>query len=235
MGETAMPIGRRERRTTPTPDAASGTIRRAVRALKPGEGYWHIVPITVDQFLKLVDGEGHFELINGVIYRAPDVTIAHETLFGWLFRVSGVYVEERRLGRVFGSRTNMRIDRTSAREPDIAFVSNANLERLTRLEIAGAADFVIEVVESRDARRDAVVKQAQYEQLGVPELWVVDMHLRELRHFRLQEGRYERLPVDPEGEVEVAAIAGFRLTVAWLFQGPAFPSSLDVVNRLLGR
>lgn len=207
----------------------------AIRSLKPGRSFCADVPISVDQFLELLGEDDHLELVNGTVYRPFDVSIAHEDLFGWLLVLMRLYVEAQGLGRIYGSRTKMRVSATSAREPDIAFVAAASLDRLRRLEIAGAADLVVEIVESSASRREAVVKQAQYEELGVPELWVVDIARRQLRHFVLDQGRYVELPIDPGGEVEPRGIPGLRLNVAWLFQGPDFPSSLDVANRLLGR
>ena len=65
------------------------------------------------------------------------------------------------------------------------------------------------------------------------ELWVVDIPRRELRHFILEDGQYRRLEVGVDGVAEVTTVEGFRLRVGWLFQGPDFPSSLEVVTRLL--
>jgi hypothetical protein len=43
------------------------------------------------------------------------------------------------------------------------------------------------------------------------------------------------ITADGGGEVHARVIPGLRLTVAWFFQGPDFPSSLEVVTQLLGR
>lgn len=219
----------------PIHEAMDGTLEVALRRLRPGESLCLDVPITVEQFFDLVDEDSNVELINGVIYMRSPVTDAHEELFGWLIKVLGQYVEMRGLGRVRGSRTAMRISPSSAREPDLMFVSTASLPRLKRLEVDGPADFIIEIVDSARARREAIVKQAQYEALGVPELWVVDLPRRELRRFVLERRRYSRLPTAPGDEVEPRSVPGFRLRSSWLFQGPDFPPSLEVVTRLLGR
>lgn len=48
-------------------------------------------------------------------------------------------------------------------------------------------------------------------------------------------GRYRTVTLERDGEVHAQDIPGLRLAVAWFFQGPAFPSSLEVVTQLLGR
>jgi Uma2 family endonuclease len=78
-----------------------------------------------------------------------------------------------------------------------------------------------------------VRKQAQYQDAGVAEIWIIDLPRKELRHFVRREEGYARLSVDPEGEVRAETVDGFRLRVASLFEGPDFPSSLEVVIGLL--
>src|SRR5262245_40501672 len=218
-----------------SPRPSLRTIRKALETVRPGGTLALDTPITVDQFHRILDGTNTFELVNGVIYRPVDVTIKHETAFGWLFMVVGQYVGQRKLGKVFGSRTKMRISQTSAREPDLVFVSSDKLGLLTTLDIAGAADFAIEIVESTKSRRGAVVKQAQYQDAGLPELWILDIARSQLRRFILEAGSYVELPVDPDGEIEPRAIPGLRLKVNWLFQAPDSPSSFEVVKALLGQ
>ncbi|MGV3719394.1 MAG: hypothetical protein ACO1SX_00675, partial [Actinomycetota bacterium] len=77
--------------------------------------------------------------------------------------------------------------------------------------------------------------QAQYQDAGVTELWVIDLPRRELRQFVLSDGHYQRIEVDPAAGVTAHTVSGFQLRAEWLFQGPHFPSSLEVVTRLLGR
>jgi len=154
-------------------------------------------------------------------------------LHGWLICVVGTYVEERGLGRVLGSRSGVRLGPTSLSEPDVIYFATEHLDRIEPSGVHGIPEFIIEIVDSPVARRDAVRKQAQYQDAGVEELWVIDIPLKELRQFVLVDGRYERREVGPGGEVIARTVPGLRLEVAWLFRGPDFPSSLSVVTALL--
>lgn len=209
------------------------TVRDAIRRLKPGERLFLDTPITVDEFYELIDEDCDAELILGVITMPTPPSDPHEDLVGWLLVVLRAYLKRKQLGIVRGSRTAMRISSTSAREPDLLFVSNAHRSWVKRLELDGPADFIIEVVDSAKARHEAVMKQAQYEELGVPELWIVDLPRKELRQLVWSRGRYQHMAVDVQGEVESRQVPGFHLKVAWLFQGPDMPDILEVVHGLL--
>jgi Uma2 family endonuclease len=213
----------------------SEEVRQTIQSLKPGDTFAWDRPITIVEFCELLGAETSAELIHGVIYMTPPPSDPHEDLQGWLFFLIKGFVDGYKLGKVRGSRSGVRISATSLREPDILFFSNSSLDRMNVSGIHGAPDFIVEIVDSNDARRDAVTKQDQYGESGVQELWVIDLPRKELRHFVLQEGLYHQLSVDPDGEVEPQAVPGCRLKVAWLFQGPDFPESLSVLDQLLGR
>lgn len=208
-------------------------MRAAVAALAPGESFFLDAPITVEEYFELVDEDSATELIDGVVYMPTPPTEFHESLFIWLVKVLGQYVEVKGLGVVFGSRTGVRIGPTTFRVPDLLFVSREHLDRISTVGMTEAPDLVVEIVDSPKSRREAVEKQAKYQQIGVPELWVIDLPRREVRQFILAEGEYQRQPVEPEGEIDASVIPGFHLATAWLFQGPAFPNSFEVVHALL--
>jgi Uma2 family endonuclease len=155
-------------------------------------------------------------------------------LHGWLAVVIGSLVAERGLGQLRGPRAGVRLNPLSLTEPDLLFFGNAHLDRLSPSGVHGAPDFVVEIVDTELTRRDAVRKQAQYQDAGITELWVIDLPRKELRHFVLVDGLYERQVQEPSGEVTAHTVPGLRLRVEWLFQGPRFPSSLKVVIGLLG-
>jgi Uma2 family endonuclease len=122
---------------------------------------------------------------------------------------------------------------TSLPEPDLLFFRTEHLDRMRASGVHEAPDFAVEIVDSNTARHNAVRKQAQYQEVGVTELWVIDLPRRELRHFLLDAGTYRRVSAPAGEEVVSRTVDGFRLRVDWLFQGPDFPSSLETVTALL--
>lgn len=208
----------------------------AARSLRPGESCSLDYPLTVDEFCALFEGEGpDLELVNGVVYMTPPPSDAHESLQAWLLKVLGQYVEEARLGEVRGSRSGVRVSPTSLPKPDLLFFSTTHLDQMHPSGAHGVPDLVIEIVDSPTARRDAVRKQAQYQDAGVLELWVIDLPQRDVRQYSLEADRYQRVELGSVGEVTAQTVPGFRLRAEWLFQGPHFPSSLKLVTDLLHR
>src|SRR5437868_4530950 len=92
---------------------------------------------TFEDFCALVPDGQKADLIDGVIYMAsPDNTDADD-LFGWLFAVMCIYVEEKQLGRIFGSRVAFRLDDRNSPEPDIAFLRIESADRIERGRVEG--------------------------------------------------------------------------------------------------
>jgi len=213
--------------------ASKQDLRKRIEALKPGDVFSIDRPITIDEFCEYGSDEYGSELVNGVIYVMSPPTDRHEALATWLARVLGMYVEALGLGEVRGGRSGVGIGRTSVREPDVLFFRRERVGEMTERGVHGAPDLAVEIVDSAKARRDAVQKQAQYQEVGVAELWVIDLPQRELRQFTLDEGAFRRIPAGEPGEFASRTVQGFRLRTEWLFQGPRFPSSLEIVQNLL--
>jgi Uma2 family endonuclease len=215
-----------------SPQGKAKDLRTRIEALRPGDVFSIDRPITVEEFCEYVPDEGSAELVNGVIYVMSPPTDPHEALGMWLGRVLGLYIELRGLGEVRGSRSGVLINRTSLREPDLLFFRKERLDQMTTRGVHGAPDLAIEIVDSPKARREAVGKQAQYEAIGVAELWVIDLPRKEVRQFAFAEDELRPVAPETEGEIASRVVEGFHLQTAWLFIGPAFPSSLEVVQNL---
>jgi len=130
-------------------------LRRRIEALRPGDVFSIDRPFTVEEFCKYVSDEWRAELIDGVIHIMTPPSDPHEALSGWLFKVLGQYVEARGLGEVRAGRSDLLIDSTSLREPDLLFFRKSRLEQMTERGVHGAPDLAVEIVESprRGVRR----------------------------------------------------------------------------------
>ncbi len=228
--DRARPAKVRPRRARPL---TGEELRRRIEALRPGDVFSIDRPITVEEFCEYVSDEGQAELVNGVIYIMSPPTDLHEDVSGWLLTLLRQYTEVRKLGVVRGGRSGVLIHGTSLREPDLLFFRRSRLDLMTERGVHGAPDLAIEIVDSARARRDAVQKQVEYEQIGVQEYWVIDLPRREVRQCLLEEGRYDLQRLGPGEQLTARTVEGFHLQVEWLFQRPSFPLSLDVVNGLL--
>ena len=162
------------------------------------------------------------------------VSDAHEALFAYLHEILGMYVRERRLGRVFSQKFLVRITTYTGREPDLLFVRQDRLSIVDRVYLAGAPDLIIEIVSPHDRPNEILQKRVEYEQVGVRELWIIGQPRKRLQVFDLSDdGRYVERELSDD-TVSAATVPGFRLQTDVLWCEPAeFPSTLSIVQGLL--
>jgi Uma2 family endonuclease len=187
---------------------------------------------TFEDFCALVPDGQKADLIDGVIYMAsPDNTDADD-LFGWLFAVMSIYAEEKKLGRVFGSRVAFRLDERNSPEPDISFLRSEDSERIERGRVEGPPDLAVEIVSPESVERDYKKKRKQYQRFGVSEYWIIDDEERSVLLLRRNlRGRYQE--VSPRrGKLHSQVLTGFCLDPDWLWKHPR-PARLAIVQQLL--
>lgn len=191
-------------------------------------------PLTVTEFCDLVDEDTNAELVEGIIVMKSPVSEPHEGVFEFLYRTLGQYVEQRKLGRVRGSRTLIRITRHTGREPDLLFVSRERMDIVKTNYVDGPPDLVVEIVSPHDKPSELVAKQAEYEAAGVQEFWLINQPKQTLKVFDLSAGgEFEQRQIEG-GVLEAKTVPGFRIQVEWLWSElDQFPSTLAIVQDLL--
>jgi Uma2 family endonuclease len=192
--------------------------------------------MTYEEFLEWAHEETRAEWVDGevIVFMPPKPLHQHLVLF--LARLIAEYVDLRKLGIVMIAPFDMRLAQTrSSREPDIAFIAQRNVERITELRVEGPADLVIEIVSDDSVMRDRREKLLEYQRAGVPEYWIVDA--REGRQvfepFTLTDrGVFQLITPDGDGRIQSAVLPGFWIDPAWLWQDP-LPSPLRVLGRIV--
>jgi Uma2 family endonuclease len=188
--------------------------------------------VTFDEFCVLVNGDQKADLIDGVIYVAsPDNTDSNR-LFMWLiFLISG-FVDDKELGKVYGSRAAFRLAEHQGPEPDIAFVRKDRQHLIQRGFVDGGPDLAIEIVSPERVERDYEKKRKQYQDAGVPEYWIVDGIEETVTLLRLDlKGKYRE--VRPrKGVLHSEVLPGFWLRPDWLWQSP-LPKRTEILGQLL--
>jgi Uma2 family endonuclease len=164
------------------------------------------------------------EWVNGEVVPLMPPLIIHAELVSFLFLLMGNYVHMFGLGRIFVENTELWLPRSqSARLPDICFISNEHLDRLSTHRLEGYADLVVEVISNDSVTRDRDQKFLEYQTAGIPEYWLVDgrPRHRSARIFGLDaNGRYQALPPDDAGRLWSQVLPGFWLDPTWLWQDP---------------
>jgi Uma2 family endonuclease len=173
------------------------------------------------------------EWVDGEIVDVLTSTLRHHDVTALLFEHVRHWVERHRLGLViFGLLMRLR-DRPSGRVPDVMYIANGSMDRLTDTYLDGPADLAVEVVSLDSLKRDLRDKYVEYEAAGVPEYWLIDEPHRDA-HFYILGGdrRYHEASVGRDGIYSSMALPGLQLHIErlWHVQQSTRFEALDGVS-----
>jgi Uma2 family endonuclease len=119
------------------------------------------------------DGLRH-EIIDGEHYATPSPATRHQRIAGNLHYLLRHHLETHSIGEVFLAPVDMLLSDFDIVVPDLVYVSRARAHLITRKNLQGAADLVIEILSPSTRPRDERLKRELYERSGVEEYWLVD-------------------------------------------------------------
>ena len=98
----------------------------------------------------------------------------------WLF------LQQNPIGKVYPAPTDVLLSEIDVLQPDVLFFSKQKLDILTRENIQGAPDLVIEVLSPSTEKRDRTFKLKTYSKFGVQEYWMVNEAMATVEVWRRQ-------------------------------------------------
>ncbi len=166
------------------------------------------------------DGQRH-ELIDGEIIVTASPSWVHQQAVGNLHLLLRAWVDPRSLGQVALSPIDIVLSETTVVQPDLLFVSNANLSKLSQGRYRGTPDLAVEVISPSNQNYDAVTKMFRYAQAGIPEYWLVDPIARTFVILSLGAGNiYVPREPDTAGQLASVVLPGLTIEPAALFSAP---------------
>ena len=147
---------------------------------------------TIKDYQQLPEG-APYQLINGKLIMSPSPNRIHQKLIVEISRVIGNYLKTNTIGEAYIAPSDVYLDDENVVQPDIYFVSNANLSILTDAGAEGAPDMIIELLSPSNAYYDLRAKLQLYEKYGVKEYFIVDPEDNMVIAYKLTEGRYKEL------------------------------------------
>ncbi len=175
-------------------------------------------PIPFERFLAMADGR-FIELVDGVVVEMPMIQLNHERCSRWLYQVAGTFVQRFDLGEMLSSRIMVKTDTFGGRMPDLLFVRKERMEIVQDKAVFGAPDLIIEIVSPGDRPSDLRALEADYFDLGVPELVFVHLADQKIRFLRRGEGSYAELVIT-DGPVTFDSIPELTMQAAWILHEP---------------
>ncbi len=119
---------------------------------------------------------------------------------------------------VFVSPLDVVFDEGNVCEPDVLFISNENKEIITKKNIKGVPDLMVEVVSKGSVVRDYVEKKNDYENFGVKEYWLIDPLNETIIVHALEDKKYKIFSsVEEQGIAKSKILEGFELSFEEMF------------------
>ncbi|MCS7300229.1 MAG: Uma2 family endonuclease, partial [Fimbriimonadales bacterium] len=152
-----------------------------------------------EEYLRWEDEYTHYEIINGEVHELPTPTLKHQIVLDELMARLRSFVRENRLGRLLTAPFDFVIRREPlrTRQPDLFFLSREREaewkphQDKPRLEVA--PDLIVEILSESDTYSRWKDKLRDYHQLGVREVWAVDIDTEEIEVLVREESSYRSL------------------------------------------
>jgi len=129
---------------------------------------------TYEDYLNLPDDGKRYEIINGELYMSPAPTRPHQKATGNFFGTIWRFLEQNPIGEVYSAPTDVVFSEIDVLQPDVIFIAREKFDILTRENIQGAPDLVIEVLSPGTEKRDRTLKLKTYSRFGVQEYWMAN-------------------------------------------------------------
>ena len=176
--------------------------------LFPRQGEW-----TEADYFRLPESNRIIELSEGRLIISPSPTPKHQSISSNIHLLMGSFVLKKTLGKVCYSPLDVRLWEGKVRQPDIVFMSNKHLDRITE-KMWGVPDLVVEILSEGTAEIDKENKYLEYQRAGVLEYWIVDPFNHSVEIYTLEHGIYSLFGKWGTGEIANSKLLdGFEVSI----------------------
>jgi Uma2 family endonuclease len=171
---------------------------------------------TYQRLLEETPSEARYEIRNYHLIEMPSPITQHQRIVGKVYRL--LFQVSAQLGEVFISPLDVIFDEGNVCEPDILFISNENKDIITKKNIVGVPDLLVEVVSKGSVVRDYVEKKNDYESFGVKEYWLIDPLNETIIVHSLEDKKYKVFSsVEEQGTAKSKILPDFELSFEEIF------------------
>lgn len=102
--------------------------------------------LTYEDYALLPEDGLRHEIVDGEHYVNPAPTVKHQVVSFNIAFALRAHVKPRRLGSVFIAPFDVVLSKVDVVQPDVLFVSTAQMSRITEANLQGAPDLAVEVL-----------------------------------------------------------------------------------------
>ncbi len=193
------------------------TTNQSVKEYSPP--YLPSVTFVYEDLLEFPDDGKRYEIINGELFMSPSPLIWHQRTSMNLSLLIGNFLNDHSLGKIFAAPCDVLLSEKDVVQPDIVVVLKNNINIITKENIKGVPDFLIEILSPTNRMYDVKKKRTLYEQYGVKEYWLVDPELETIQKLILHEDRYiDEGTYEENAIITCGVISGLSIEVKNVFE-----------------
>ncbi len=134
-----------------------------------------------------------YELVDGRLLVTPAPRLEHDRALVWLQKALDAYLERERVGERFNSPSDLELKKGRIVQPDCFVVPLDHAERARQWPDVKRLLLAVEILSPRTAHTDRGEKRELYQEVGVTEYWIVDLHQRQVERWRPTDDQPELL------------------------------------------
>jgi len=179
------------------------------------------IKFNYQDYLQLPEDK-RYEIIDGELFMVPSPNEAHQRILLTLTTILLNYVKKNKLGYIYCAPFDVLFSEEDIVQPDIIFVSNENRKIITKDNIKGTPDLLIEILSPGTSKRDLGIKKKLYAKNGVREYWIVDPAQETIEVLNLKEGEsrgksYNTGVIGQTSRLSSLVIQGFDIDIKEIF------------------
>jgi len=173
---------------------------------------------TYQDYSEIPDDGNRYEIIEGELIMSPAPYTIHQKVSRKIVYRLISFVEKEKLGELYYAPVDVLLSDINVVQPDILFISKANLQIITAKNIKGIPDLVIEIISPATGYYDLSGKKDLYEKFGVQEYWIVDPMKQRVEIYLNVENQFElHQRLEKKGIVKSDILSGFELNLDTIF------------------
>ena len=177
---------------------------------------------TYEDYLGFPEDGNRHELIAGEHYVTPAPLTKHQRISANLLAHIHQHCAQTNAGLVLAAPTDVVFSENDVVQPDLLVITHARQSIVTRENVQGTPDFIIEILSDATRQRDERTKRTLYERFQVAEYWIIDPELETVKIFRLMDGRYtvpkELTTEQGSAGISTPLLPGFSITLQEIFR-----------------
>ena len=155
------------------------------------------------------------EIIEGDHIVTPSPTSKHQLVLMRLSSLLESHVRSRDLGLLLPAPLDVLFAPTSVVQPDLIFVRKDRKHIITKANIQGAPDLLVEILSPSTGAIDRGGKMELYAKYGVPHYWILDSGRMTLEMYELKDQEYRLIAqFGPQAKAECVLFPGLAIPMA---------------------